>query len=701
MINVSFSSEGSADDYHGIRVVDPFRWLEDGAADEVHAWIARQNALTRMTLDAIGGRSELHQRLTTLLHVGSLSAPTMRITRSGVRRYFQFRRGGGQDQGVYYVRDGICAADRPLIDIAALSSADNTTSLAWTAASPDGSFVAWGRSDGGSEDCTLYVRDVFSGVDLADRIPHTRNASIAWLSDEQGFFYTRHPEFGTVPSGDERYLRKVYLHRLGADSASDIVVFPPRSSTITCAKTDLPSVFLSPDGRWLVVRVHRSAYCSRVYVVDRFSQAPERWIEIATQVDSVSRPIVRNDALYLVTNSGAPRGRLVAVDYERPEAAAWREIIPEAEDVLHAVSIVGGVIVANYLRDAATRLECFSMGGCRRGCLELPSAGLATVHGHPDGDEAFVKFTSFVAPGIVLRFDLETGDAGTLWGQVGAHLELSDIVVRRAWATSRDGTRVPMFIVERKGTRQDGCNPTILTGYGGFNRSVSPAFNPNALVAVERGAVWVLAVLRGGGEYGDAWHRAGLLTGRQNVFDDFIACAEELVRSGVTSASRLGIIGSSNGGLLVAAAVTQRPDLFRAAVCDVPLTDMLRYQHFIIGKMWATEFGTSDDPEQFRTLLAYSPYHRVRDGTVYPSMLFVTAESDSRVDPMHARKMTARMQAAQSGAAHRRPILIRSEANAGHGRGKPISRVVDEFTDEMSFLFDAIGCMSAHPFGSR
>jgi prolyl oligopeptidase len=686
------------DDYHGTQVADPYRWLEDGESAEVCAWTDEQNARTRAVLDAIPGRERLHRRLSELLKVGTLSAPAVRVTRCGEARYFHFRREGEQEQGVFYVREGESGADRPLIDLQAMT-ADTTAAIAWTSPSPDGSMVAWGRSDGGSEESVLHVRVVDSGKDLPDTIPHTRFASIAWLPDSRGFFYTRYPEPGTVPKGDEKYYRRVFLHRLGDDPNTDELVFPdPRDRRMAYEKTASPSVSLSPNGRWLVVRVHQGAQKSEVYFLDTSAGASAEWVGVATKTDAAFRAIPHDGTLYVLTNDGALRSRLFAVDYARPQRPAWRAVIPEGADVLRSVTVIGDVIVANYLHEAATRLERFSLDGRPLGPLALPSAGSATVHGRHDGGEAFVRFTSFVEPGRVIRFNLKTGEAST-WGRVGAALALEGVTVSHAHARSKDGTRVPMFVVERAGAVRDGDNPTIMYGYGGFNQCASPAYNPSALAAVERGSVWVLAVLRGGGEFGDAWHRAGMLENKQNVFDDFIACAEELCHAGVTSPSRLGIIGSSNGGLLTAAVVTQRPDLFRAAVSDVPLTDMLRYQHFRIAKLWVSEYGASDDPAQFRTLFAYSPYHRVHDGTVYPSMLFVTAESDTRVDPMHARKMAARMQEAQPPSARERPILLRVESEAGHGAGKPIPKLADELTDELSFLLDALGCDLSTPEG--
>jgi prolyl oligopeptidase len=679
------------DSYHGIVVVDRYRWLEDGDSAAVRGWTDQQNAQTRAFIDEIPGLNRLRNRFAELLQIGAQTAPVVRILSNGRARYFHFRREGTQDHGILYVREEE-GTERPLIDVAKIGG-DHSIAIAWTSVSPDGALVAWGRSEDGSEESTLHIRDVATGEDLSEVIPNTRFASIAWQPNCGGFFYTRYPEPGTVPKGDERYHRSVFLHVLGTDPNSDTLVFPDQSTGLGVrAKTDSPSVFLSPNGRWLTVRVHQGAQRSEVYLLDLSDGPTKSWIPIARGIDALFRPIPRDNALYILTNDGAPRSRLLAVDYDHPECAAWCEVIPEKAHALRSVAILGDVIVASYLDEAATRLERFALDGRSLGPLELPTIGTATVHGPHDGAEAFVRFTSFLTPSLVIRFNLKTGE-GTTWAQTRIAHSIADVIVTRKYATSMDGTSIPMFVVERAGTKRDGTNPTILCGYGGFNRNASPTFNVSALAAVERGAVWVQAVLRGGGEFGDTWHRAGMLSNKQNTFDDFIACAEALFDAKVTSPSKLAVAGSSNGGLLTAAVATQRPDLFRAVLSDVPLTDMLRYHHFRIAKLWVSEYGSSEDPDQFRALYAYSPYHRVEDGTIYPSMLFVTAENDSRVDPMHARKMTARMQEAQSESAEGRPILIRLEANAGHGAGKPISKLADELSDEMAFLFNALGCI--------
>jgi prolyl oligopeptidase len=671
---------------HGIAVADPYRWLEDGDSAEVRAWDEAQNAQTRAWLERVPARETLQARIRELLSVGQVGAPVARTTREGLRRYFHVRRDADQEQAVLVVREGVGGADRVLIDPAPLS-ADRTTTIDWWVPSRDGALVAWGLSEGGTEQSTLRVRDVATGHDLPDRIPYTRHASVAWLPEGDAFFYTRYPEPGSVPDGDEKYHCRVFLHRMGEAPANDRLIFGEGRD-----KLDVPAVAGSPDGRWLVVRVHMGWHKSELWLCDLAAAQP-RWIPVATGAEALYEPTPLDDVLYVLTNEGAPRYRFFAVDYGAPSRAAWREILPEGRDVLTDVAIVGGAregdrtLLAAYLHEASARIERFSAGGAALGPVALPSLGSAAVAGAHDGADAFVAFTSFATPWQVLRVD-PSGAAAT-WDRVGGAIALPDVRVSMLYATSKDGTRIPMFVVERDGTPRDGSRPAVLYGYGGFNIAQTPAFSARTLLAVERGAVWVVALLRGGGEFGEDWHRAGMLDRKQNVFDDLVACAEELVRAGVTRPERLGVVGGSNGGLLVAAAVTQRPELFRAALCLVPLADMLRYHRFRIGRLWIAEYGDPDDAQAFAWIYPYSPYHHVRDGARYPSVLLATADSDSRVDPMHARKMAARLQAAQGDEA--RPILLRVESRAGHGAGKPVAKLVDELSDEMAFLFHELG----------
>jgi prolyl oligopeptidase len=672
---------------HGTRVADPYRWLENAESQDVRTWTDEQNAHTRKLLDVLPGREALRGQVKDLLQIGYVSAPTVRTTRAGAQRYFHTKREGTQNQPTLYVRDGVASKDRVLLDASALSE-DGTTALDWWYPSRDGALLAWGRSDSGSEESTLFLRDVGTGKELSDKIEHTRHASVAWMPDGRSFYYSRYPEAGSVPPGDEKYFAKIYLHVLGQDAKTDKLVFGDRRD-----KTDTPSVSSSEDGHWLVVRVHMGWDKSEVWIKDLTKTDPGTsagWVAVAKDAPALFEPIPRNDRLYLETNDGAPRYKLYAIEYDKPQRAAWKELIPEGQDVLDDVAILKNEIVTTYMHEASTRIERFGLDGKSRGPIALPGIGSAGVTGAFDGEELFVSFTSYVVPAQVHRVDLRARPAKLeAWEKVGAKFQATDIEVERLYAVSKDGTRVPMFVIAKKGMKRDGKNPTMLYGYGGFNVNQTPSFSARALASVNRGVVWVTAILRGGGELGEDWHKAGMLERKQNTFDDFIACAEAVVSDKITSADRLGIIGGSNGGLLVAAAITQRPELFRAGLSLVPLTDMVRYHRFRIAKLWVPEYGDPEKPDEFKFLYAYSPYHHVREGVRYPSMLFTTAESDSRVDPMHARKMTARMQEVQRDSA--RPILIRVETKAGHGAGKPVSKLADELADELSFMFAELG----------
>jgi prolyl oligopeptidase len=665
---------------HGVPVPDPYRWLEDSESAEVRAWDEAQTAVTRAWLDRLPAREGLRERARTLLSVGHVGAPISRKTASGMRRYFHVRREGSQEQAVLCARDGLDGADRVLIDPAPLS-ADGTTAIDWWVVSSDGERVAWGLSEAGSEESTLRVRDVATGQDLPDRIPHTRHASVAWMPDGKSFYYTRYPAPGDVAPGDERYFCKVYRHVLGEDPVRDELVFGEGRD-----KLDIPGVVAAPGGRWLVVRVHMGWQKSELWARD-LATPGSRFIAVARGPEALYEPVPLDDVLYVLTNEGSPRYRLVAIDWNDPSRSRWRELLPESGDVLADLTVVGGddrVLIAAYLHEATSRVERFTRDGKPLGPVQLPVLGSAVVTGAYDAAEAFVELTSFATPWQVLRVDLATGGT-TVWDRVGVGCTLPGVRVSMMHATSKDGTRVPMFVVEPEGAPRDDDRPTALYGYGGFNIVQSPSFSARALMTVERGGVWAVALLRGGGELGEEWHRAGMLDRKQNVFDDLYACAETLFREKVTRPGRLGIVGGSNGGLLTATAVTQRPELFRAALSLVPLADMLRYHRYRIGALWTAEYGDPDDASAFAWLHAYSPYHHVTDGARYPSVLLTTAESDSRVDPMHARKMAARLQAAQGDST--RPVLLRVESRAGHGAGKPVAKLVDELADEMAFLF--------------
>jgi prolyl oligopeptidase len=665
------------DTIHGVAVADPYRWLEESDNAEVQSWLGAQNAWTRQALDARPGREALRRRLADLLAIGSLGEP---IGRGG--RYFHTRRDGAdQNQPILYVRDGVAGEDRALLDPNRLS-ADGTTTIDWWYPSEDGRLVAYGLSQGGDEKSTLRILEVGTGKILPDAIPHTRYASVGWLPDGSGFYYTRYPAPGSVPAGQENYNRHVFLHRLGADPARDPKIFGEGRRP-----EDMISVALDPAGRFLLVTVFEGWARSDLYVKD-LRDPGSRFVPIAEKTDAIFQGEVVGETLYLLTNWEAPRYRLFAVDLKDPRREAWRLLIPESDVVLNQVAVAGDRLVAHVLKDAASRVVLHALDGRKVGDIELPALG--TVWGlsaRHDAPEAFIGFSSFTVPPTVYRIDTAKG-AMTRWRGVQTDVDLSGFEVRQVFFPSKDGTRIPMFLVHRKGLKPSGDTPAYLYGYGGFNVNETPEFAREMVLWIERGGIYALAVLRGGGEYGEAWHRAGMRDKKQNVFDDFTAAARWLIDNKYTRADRLVIGGGSNGGLLVGAALTQRPDLFRAVVCEVPLLDMVRYHRYQIARLWIPEYGSSETPEEFRWLHAYSPYHHVKDGVRYPAVLLRTAEGDSRVDPMHARKMAARLQAATSSGL---PVLLRTEVKAGHGAGKPLSKRIDEAVDQWAFVFWQLG----------
>jgi prolyl oligopeptidase len=669
---------------HGVAVADPYRWLEDAAAPEVQRWTDAQNALTRQALDAYPARGALERRLWQLYEVGSLGVPVPR-RHKGKWRYFYTRRDGKQNQPVLYVREGVQGGDRALIDVNALA-ADGTRALDWWSPSEDGARVAYGVSSDGSEESVLRVRDVASGRDLPDTIARTRACSLAWTPDGHGFYYTRYPAPGTVPAAEEKYHRAVFFHRLGEDPARDAKIFGAGRDL-----KDWPGVALSPDGRWLVVTVEQGWSKTEVYLLDARRQREAVTVAAGEEAQFQAVEIL-DDRLYLRTDSGAPRGKLYSVLLAHPQRAQWREILPENDDILQEVAYFDGHLAATYLSDAASSLRIFTADGQARG--QIPTlyghGSVAGLSADRHGKELFYSFNSFVTPTVIHRH-VESASAGPaagpdeVWRRIAAPVDPQLFQVERETAIGKDGARLPVFMVHRRGLPHDGARPTLLTGYGGFNHNMLPVWTPSVVPFLEAGGVYAVAVLRGGGEYGETWHQAGMLARKQNVFDDFIAAAQALIAKKVTAPAHLAISGRSNGGLLVGAALTQRPDLFRAVVCGVPLLDMVRYHRFRIAQLWIPEYGSPDDAQAFKWLYAYSPYHHVKSGVAYPAVFIHTADSDTRVDPMHARKMTARLQEA---GAH---VLLRLESKAGHGVGKPLGKVIDQLTDEWSFLFSQLG----------
>lgn len=667
------------EELHGHAVADPYRWLEDGDDPDVVDWVTAQNERTTAALARLPGRDELRERLTTLLRAGS----SVGCTVAGPV-VFSLDRWGPHEQAVLMVRPALrTGGSRVLVDPAERSD-DPTTAIDWYHPSPDGRLVAYGLSHGGDERSTLHVVEVASGRHLPDRIPHTRAASVAWLPDGSAFAYTRYPSAGTVPDEDLGYWRTVWWHRLGDDWRDDEQLWGELPD-----KAAWPNVSLSLDGRWLLVHLSIGWQRVDVHLVDRLTGSHTVVIE---GIDAVSEFTVLDDRLVGTTTHRADRGRVVEAPLHAAWHGNWRTLVPESDLVLESVVPTARSLLVLSSLGGVARLERYDHQGRPRGSVELPEAGsLAGLSGSRRRDEAFFSFTSFARPPTMLRWRPdEATDWSRLWALDPIDGPHGDYVVEQVSYPSVDGTEVPMFLVRAARTQPGPDTPCVLTGYGGFAITLAPTYSAAVVAMCDLGAVYAVAGVRGGAELGESWHRAGMREAKQHSFDDFLAAADWLVDTGRTSRDRLAMRGGSNGGLLVGAAITQRPDVCRAAHIAVPLLDMLRYHHFLIARLWIPEYGDPDVAEEFAWLHAYSPYHRVVDGECYPAVLAATAERDSRVDPMHARKMVARLQAA-SRCEGERPVLLRCEAEAGHGQGKPVGKQADDLADALIFLASQLG----------
>jgi len=666
--------EDVVDTWHGQQVVDPYRWLE-GSSDRIREWTDAQNARTRSVLEALPSRPRFSGRLRDLLSVGLLTTP-----RPAGPWVFHTRRAGTQKQAVLYARRGVAGPDRALIDPNALD-AKGLVTLDWYYPSWDGRFVAYGLSRGGDEMSTLYVVETESGRDTGEKIPFTQRSTVAWVDD--GFYYTVHPERGTVPPGDEHYFRRVRFHRLGDVRTPDDLVFGEGR-----AKEDILGVQTSPDGRWALLLAFRGWVQSDVYLLDRRSGKMRTVVE---GEDGLTSGMLTNDAIWLRTNLDAPNYTVVKASYTSPERAAWQTVVPESDHAIELFDVSRDRVAIVTLERATSRVSLWSHHGTKVVDAKLPGLGtVAGLQADPTGDTIAFEYESFTAPAAAyaLRDDGGLDEIVRLPAPRG--LDPSKIVVEQTSYRSKDGTEISMFLVHRRDVSATGAVPTILSGYGGFNISRTPQYFPGVAAWVEAGGLFALPNLRGGGEYGERWHRAGMLGNKQNVFDDFHAAAEALIAKGWTTSAHLGVSGGSNGGLLTGAALTQRPDLFAAVFCAVPLLDMLRYQNFLIARFWIAEYGTAEDPAQYSWLREYSPYHHARTDVRYPAVLFTTAEGDSRVDPMHARKMSALMQHITANDPDA-VVLLRVERDAGHGVGKPLDKQVDDLADQYSFFAWRLG----------
>jgi len=668
------------DTLNGHKIADPYRWLENRDDPESQAWVSKELAYTRSLLDPLPGRDKIHARLEQLLTIGTLNTPQI-----AGPYYLYTKREGHQNQPVLYVRRGVNGKDRVLVDVNAMA-ADGTVALDWWYPSRNGRYVAYGTSPSGSEISTLHVLETATGKLLTDEIPQTRAASVDWKLDSSGFYYTRYPKKGEVAAGEEMYNRRVFYHVLGSKPEGDPLIFGKGRDP-----QEWPGVGLSNDGRWLMIGAYQGWTKSELFVREAASEGA--FTPVTEGKNFIYNAEIYNGDIYIMTNEDAPRYRVFKVAAANPGRSNWKEIIPQSDAVLTATKIIGGKLFVEYEKNASSQLKIFSSDGKFLKGVKLPTLGtIIGLGGEWDSKEAFYGFQSYTVPPTIYHYPLATG-VSAQWAKVDApSVDSAAYQVKQVWFLSKDGTKVPMFVVAKRGLILNGQNPTLLTGYGGFNVSSTPAFRRGVYLWLEHGGVFAEANMRGGSEFGEDWHRAGMLGNKQNVFDDFIAAAEFLISQKYTDKEHLAIQGGSNGGLLMGAAFTQRPDLYRAVVCQVPLLDMLRYQNFQIAKLWIPEYGSADDPKQFEWLYAYSPYHHVKEGQSYPAILFMTADTDTRVDPMHAKKMAALMQArAANGSDAKRPILLRIEPKAGHGAGKPIAKIIEENTDIYSFLFWQLG----------
>jgi prolyl oligopeptidase len=667
------------DDYHGVKVPDPYRWLEDIDSPATRAWVQAQGRLSGEYLAALPGRQALAEHLKKIWNFERWSAPV----RHG-QSWFYTHNDGLQNQSVLFVTGDPKSPGRVLLDPNTLA-ADGTVSLREMSFSDDGKLIAYALSDAGSDWQTWHVRDVVTGKDLPDELNWSKFGGGSWRKDGSGFYYTRYdtPSKQDALKAANEY-EKLYFHTLGTPQSQDALIYTRR---------DDPNWFLggevTEDGRYLIIEANHGDEVQNTLQVQDLSRPGASIQPIIAKPDAVYSFIGNlGSTLYLLTDRSAPRYRVIAIDLAHPEPAHWRTVIPEAAQTLDSVTLVSHQLVAQYLKDAHSAVSRYNLEGKLLGEVALEGLGTASgFRGRVEDGETYYAYSGFTTPPSVYRLDLATGKSSPWKEPVLQGFNPADYETKLTFYQSKDGTRVPLFIVARRGTKLDGSNRTLLYGYGGFNISMQPSFSPAWAGWVQEGGVFAQAILRGGGEYGRAWHEAGMKTHKQNVFNDFIAAAQYLIGEHWTNPQRLAINGRSNGGLLVGATLEQRPDLFAAAVAQVGVMDMLRFRDFTVGKGWESDFGTVDNPTEFRAIRAYSPLQNVKSGVAYPATLITTGDHDDRVYPAHSFKFAAALQHADPNG---RPILLRIETRAGHGSGKPTAKLIDETADMYAFMLDAM-----------
>jgi prolyl oligopeptidase len=683
----STRKDSTVDDYHGTKIADPYRWLEDDNSQETKEWVEAQNRVTFKYLDQLPSRAVFRQRLQELFNYERYGVPF----REG-DRYFYSYNSGLQNQRVLLVAESLSAEPRVLLDPNAMA-ADGTVSLAGFSVSEDGRYLAYGIAKAGSDWQEWRVRDVATGVDRADLLNWVKFSDASWLKDGTGFYYSRYdePAAGQKLTGLNEY-QKLFFHRLGAPQTEDVLVYERKDH-----KDWGFGGGVTEDGRYLTISVSRGTDPKNAFFYKDLATPDAAVVELVSDFDA-EYSFIANDGpiFYFFTDLSSPRGRVVAIDINKPGRDAWTTIIPESTDTLKQVSLVNEKLICGYLKDARSAVRIHKHAGKAPAPLErefeLPGIGSAFgFAGRRDHTETFFLFTSFTAPGTIYRVDLNSLKTD-IFRQPKIAFDADKYETKQIFYKSKDGTKVPMFIVHRKGLNLDGNNPTQLYGYGGFNVSLTPSFSVRTVAWLETGGVYAMPNLRGGGEYGIEWHNGGIKEKKQNVFDDFIAAAEWLIANGYTKPAKLGISGGSNGGLLVGACMTQRPDLFGATLPSVGVMDMLRFHKFTIGWAWTSDYGSSDNAAEFPYLYAYSPLHHLREGVRYPATMITTADHDDRVVPAHSFKFAARLQECQ--AKDGPPVLIRIETKAGHGGGTALSKVIDEDADELAFLQKALSAES-------
>ena len=668
-----------SDRYHGIEVRDPYRWLENPDSESTKDWVAAQNEVTNSYLNTIAAKEKIQQRLTQLWDYEKYGSPFKRG-----QRYFYFKNDGLQNQSVLYTLESLDEAGEVLLDPNTLSE-DGTVALSGLSISDDGQWLAYGLSTAGSDWVEYRVRNIATKEDSSDRLKWIKFSGTSWTKDNQGFYYSRYDEPNEQTKlEDVNYYQKLYYHRLGTEQAEDILIYhrPDQKEWGFDGS-------VTEDGKYLVISVWQGTDRKNLVFYQDLSQPESKVVELISEFEA-SYGVIENDGdtLWVKTDLDAPRGRVIAIDLNNSQRSNWKEIIPEASETLRSVGLLNDRFVTNYLKDARSQINIYDLDGTLVREVELPGIGSAGGFGGKRHDtQTFYTFTSFTTPATIYRYDMETGES-KLFRQSQVDFDPNEYQTQQVFYPSKDGTKIPMFITHKKGIELDGNNPTYLYAYGGFNISLTPSFSISNLVWLEMGGIYAVPNLRGGGEYGEAWHQAGMKDKKQNVFDDFIAAAEWLIDNQYTSKNKLAIAGGSNGGLLVGACMTQRPDLFAAAIPAVGVLDMLRFHKFTIGWAWCPEYGDPDNEDDFKTLYAYSPLHNLKEGTEYPATMITTADHDDRVVPAHSFKFAAALQAAHQGD---NPVLIRIETKAGHGAGKPTSKIIEEAADKWAFLVANLG----------